>query len=44
MVSHNADSHGIVPDGFEMKIAGYAQFPCTVLLAVCVAWQLSQFA
>ena len=25
----NADGHGIVPDGFELKIAGDAQFPCT---------------
>jgi hypothetical protein len=29
----NADGHGIVPDGFDLKIAGGAQFPCTVLLA-----------
>lgn len=28
----NADGHGIVPDGFDLKIAGSAQFPCTVLL------------
>ena len=27
----NADSHGIVPDDFDLKIAGDAQFPCTVL-------------
>ena len=29
---HNADGHGIVPDGFHLKIVGGAQFPCTVLL------------
>jgi len=28
----NADGHGIVRDGFDLKIAGDAQFPCTVLL------------
>ena len=29
----NADGHGIVPDGFVLKISVGAQFPCTVLLA-----------
>jgi hypothetical protein len=31
-VSFNADGHGIVPDGFDLKIAVDTQFPCTVLL------------
>jgi len=30
-LAHNADGHGIVPDGFQLKIEGGAQFPCTVL-------------
>ena len=33
---HNADGHGIVPDGFDLKIACDAQFPCTVLLCTPV--------
>ena len=28
----NADGHGIVPDGFDLKIAVDAKFLCTVLL------------
>ena len=35
-LSANTDGHGIVPDGFDLKIAGDAQFPCTVLLCTPV--------
>lgn len=28
----DADGHGVVPDGFDLKIAVDAQFPCNVLL------------
>jgi hypothetical protein len=32
-VKFNADDHGIVTDGFDLKIAGDTQFPCIILLA-----------
>jgi hypothetical protein len=31
---HNADGHGIVPDGLHLKIRGGAQFPWTGLILI----------